>query len=90
MSTLHRKQCFFHLHRQESVSCTQNCVSFFSLENKVFMCIENIVSFFCTDNKVFLCIENIVSFFCTDNKVFLVHRKQCFFLFLRQQSVSYA
>ena len=32
--------------------------------------------------------ENSVSFFCQDNKVSLVHRKQCFFLFLRQQSVS--
>ena len=46
--------------------------------------IENSVSFLC------LCIENSVSFFCRDNKVFLVHRKQCFFLFLGQQSVSCA
>ena len=30
------------------------------------------------------------SFLCQDNKVFLVHRKQCFFLLPRHQSVSCA
>ena len=122
MFLVDRKQCFFLLPRQQSVSYVQETV-FLSFDKtaKCFLCTENSVSFFCLDNKVFLvhrkvflsfakttkcflrignsvsfakttkcflCIGNSFSFLCQDNKVFLVQRKQHFFLLFRQQSVS--
>ena len=84
-----KKNCFLYI-RNTSLSWQKKEMKeiLFSVHKKHFVVsareIENSVSFLC------LCIENSVSFFCRDNKVFLVHRKQCFFLFPRQQSVSCA
>ena len=80
---VHRKQYFFLLPRQQSISYVQETVFLsFAKTTKCFLCIDNKVFLsFAETIKCFLCIENSVSFFCQDNKVFLVHRKQVFLSF---------
>ena len=78
MLSLKKKETLFSMYKKHfilaTVSCAQKTVFLSSAET----------------TKCFLCTENGVSFFCQYNKMFHVHRGQCFFLMLRQQSVSYA